>query len=664
METHDAAADVAARHLRTIVTTLSNTIVTSLSVLDSCYTRVVTALHIFELMCNECSGGGTWPDGCPVLNSPIHTRVLVTVLLSSHRDVRDMASKLLTSAYFTSGQPPIGLDHADHTTHHVHAETEDAVVDATQPLIANASPSPSGGIGRTASATDSGGDVVHGSVGNTAQTRSEQNSRADRAIVTATAMVNGAWELVGSMQCSSIDAGVSLLTTAVRHYVVNHPYVVVRSADRDATGHVPWVCITAAHHAQVAPTGPAPTSSDVRLYLVLTSLVDELHVRFEHFQDNLLTASEALSLHGLLLLVQKTWELLPRAQRRQTHAVGCVAECRDRLLGLALRIGRFALGLLSLAPAHGSDDVQHPVAVPNSVADVEAAISAAIASEQHRVHSPEGDSDNGVGAGASCTRGTDVVVTKRILNLAWKSLKEVAALLATVLRTESLVTETSTLTRMKSTTGGTLQSVNSASGVTLALVAEMGALFQDVLHSVHHKGVIVHCSESFAGFCQRLHGSTCTHVRELPRTWLRECLVYLSHHQSISVTRRGAGVPHLVKALLAGCRNADVIVRTADEVLAIASSEHTGATAAATDTHGTPDAMHPRDTGRHAPGGDGVVGAADGEADPPHVRAMHVLNVLFCDSFIAGSLQSRCPQALTLAINGFASDDWLMYSAA
>jgi hypothetical protein len=81
----------------------------------------------------------------------------------------------------------------------------------------------------------------------------------------------------------------------------------------------------------------------------------------------------------------------------------------------------------------------------------------------------------------------------------------------------------------------------------LDVVVEISNIIHSVLSRIRHRGVMEWCADILKRLSSSFSKSKHRVLADLPSTWLDQCFDHIK--QCISVTRRGAGLPYLVRAV-------------------------------------------------------------------------------------------------------------------
>ncbi|EGD77906.1 hypothetical protein PTSG_09541 [Salpingoeca rosetta] len=161
-----------------------------------------------------------------------------------------------------------------------------------------------------------------------------------------------------------------------------------------------------------------------------------------------------------------------------------------------------------------------------------------------------------------------------------------------------------------------------------------------VLKRCRHRGVIESTALSLTTVAQHLMQSKRADLRPLPQQWLAAEIALLetdSELETLSVTRRSAGLPHVVHSLaLARKKGSRMLHPHLEKLIALAGVQPSS------DTH-----------------------ASSAETqDMRQVHCFNVLKVLFAESLLNSDTQQYVSPAMVLAIRGFSSPVWSIRNAS
>ncbi|CAL1281729.1 unnamed protein product [Larinioides sclopetarius] len=165
-------------------------------------------------------------------------------------------------------------------------------------------------------------------------------------------------------------------------------------------------------------------------------------------------------------------------------------------------------------------------------------------------------------------------------------------------------------------------------------VKDIGDYFMDQMASVQHKGAFEQAYIGFTKLCKMLWRSPILELQELPQNWLNDlCLAIkgLKDDKNFSYTRRSAGLPFIIQAILAsepGISSSLFFKNTISSLLNMASTQK---------ENGNVDEM---------------------------VHALNILRALFRDSCLSDVLIPFVSEALMASITGFKSHYWIVRNSS
>ncbi|XP_037500572.1 thyroid adenoma-associated protein homolog [Rhipicephalus sanguineus] len=158
-----------------------------------------------------------------------------------------------------------------------------------------------------------------------------------------------------------------------------------------------------------------------------------------------------------------------------------------------------------------------------------------------------------------------------------------------------------------------------------------------VMTGCRHRGAIESCCESLKSLCQVLSSSTTTEISDIPFNFVKKALSSLtSRSKSSSITRRSAGLPLLIRALLEGeARNVKRSMSwTVDHLSCVIRecAEQRGSSASTVDL--------------------------------PQAEALHVLCAVVGSATLTAAVMMHLGRILWFCFEGLASPFWLVRNAA
>jgi len=152
--------------------------------------------------------------------------------------------------------------------------------------------------------------------------------------------------------------------------------------------------------------------------------------------------------------------------------------------------------------------------------------------------------------------------------------------------------------------------------------------FRSLLESVRHHGAFVSVYPGYTALCELMLRSPQPQYSTLPKVWLDESLKMVKNSTAISVTRRSAGIPMLILAVLNSESNSKKLLLpyTVNSLLEVAN----------------------RPVGDHW----------DEQSDLPQVHALNILRSIFRESKLGSDVISYVPKVMITTIEGFNSPAW------
>eukprot|EP00035_Acanthoeca_spectabilis_P004154 m.99455 g.99455 ORF g.99455 m.99455 type:complete len:2084 (+) comp12463_c1_seq1:77-6328(+) len=398
---------------------------------------------------------------------------------------------------------------------------------------------------------------------------------------TATSLLKSSWRMISSQSTSSAESGAQLLATTVHHYTLTYGFV-VRVADSEVMVPGALVC-----DLPMAKCDAALTSCRSLMSVVVSAV--------EQTKADIPGHCRSKTIFGSISAMSHLWPLL-----RKNFEADLVVwkDFINDWVDFLCAVGQWVLALLS--------PTQTAVTC-GSFADVDSTLESLAhlsAAGEERTHPPLPDQDD---------------TKEHILSLAWRTIAAISdffggafAHLPIAIESEAMASHSTTLLRARA----------------------IATWFHSVLLGVRHRGAIESCAAGFEKFCARLMTSSVTDVSQVPLNILTDSLAFVKTTTTISVTRRGAGAPHVIKAVLTNCRNSAITRTTIESLLQVA--------AVAPISHQEIDDL----------------------SDLPQVRAFNVLTVIVSDGAIAEDIQPFLTTALVTAVSGFQSPIWAITNAA
>ena len=267
--------------------------------------------------------------------------------------------------------------------------------------------------------------------------------------------------------------------------------------------------------------------------------VDFLHTVLALVNDNVALAKEDVKraaleapLHGLLALLRLCWEdVASSTQLLQVVSHSEVQSLIDTCLTLSQEVTVFALR--NMAAGHGPSDMP-------DMCDIDVSISEAISSSGQKRSAAtataevgeigedgEDDVENGVGVPAG---------REFLMSFCWLAVKECMSLAAAIVDVVALPKESGAVIT-----------------ITEQQIQQIGQTYMTVLTTCRHRGVIESAAAGFTKLCRRVLRGVNVSLYEYPFQWLRACIARVSKGDdtAFSITRRSAGLPHIVQCIVA-----------------------------------------------------------------------------------------------------------------
>ncbi|ORX88141.1 hypothetical protein BCR32DRAFT_263817 [Anaeromyces robustus] len=152
--------------------------------------------------------------------------------------------------------------------------------------------------------------------------------------------------------------------------------------------------------------------------------------------------------------------------------------------------------------------------------------------------------------------------------------------------------------------------------------------FRSLLESVRHHGAFVSVYPGYTALCELMLRSPHHQYSTLPKNWLDESLEMVKNSTTISVTRRSAGIPMLILAVLNAEVNSKKLLLpyTVNALLEIANKP--------------------------------VEENWNEQSDLPQVHALNILRSIFRESKLGNDVISYVPKVMITTIEGFNSPAW------
>ena len=436
------------------------------------------------------------------------------------------------------------------------------------------------------------------------------------ACLTASEIANAARTLASSGNPHKCAVGAELFRVIFANFVVNRNGHFTSKTDGAGGILVGRIRTDAASSS---------SSSAASVVAFVTLMLDLIQAQLNICRADLVAASRESAPNGMIFALKHIWTALDASL---TADDGAWQTLVARTIGLMLDVGTFALNVLLLdtkvddeantdadADADADAAVLHgfpSLHITTDYGNTDDALDKAMS-----MHSPaSGTGVAGTDTGESDTRSAGSLRTF-VFAMAWRTVKETSLFLGSMFDASILPGESATV----------------AACVDVTTLDRIGTWMQRVLVSSRHRGVIETCATGFGTLCKRLSKSINPDVQQIPSTWLESCIALMTSDAvgrgSVSITRRGAGLPYVIHAIVANERNPKIVARAFSALLEIAADQS-------------------------------VPPEWDERMDLPSVRALNALNILFRDAGLGDASQPFMAEASIIAINGFAASEWAL----
>ncbi|ORX64464.1 hypothetical protein BCR32DRAFT_273100 [Anaeromyces robustus] len=160
-------------------------------------------------------------------------------------------------------------------------------------------------------------------------------------------------------------------------------------------------------------------------------------------------------------------------------------------------------------------------------------------------------------------------------------------------------------------------------------------LYRTYLSTIRHYGAIIAIYPGYIQLCKKLLNSSQEIFSSLPQKWLEDSLNTIKMSNKISITRRSAGMPFLILAILLSEQNSNkVLLPHALSVL-------------------IDIARQPFDTETY-----------NEKCDLPQVHAMNILRSIFRESKLSDDISAYVTDTMILTLEGFKSPAWSIRNCA
>ncbi|KAI9318499.1 putative death-receptor fusion protein-domain-containing protein [Dichotomocladium elegans] len=317
-------------------------------------------------------------------------------------------------------------------------------------------------------------------------------------------------------------------------------------------------------------------------------LLDHLAKQVEAAKSNLLIAAQQHPMHGTLLALQYVFRELDYNNSAVAANLSEWKKVHQRALKMVHAVCDSVMDVLSNPSPEGN--------VPASFREMEEAIDDLI--------------DDGDDADEESTGPKHQV----ILSCCWRAVKEASSLLEVIMSRAPVSNDKTGI-------------------ITSSDMVDSGVLLRSLLTTIRHRGAFSAVYPAYVSLNTRMLTSGDQTITDLPATWLDENLNSLTA-SNISITRRSAGLPLCILAILSSERSTKKILldKAMKRLFSLAFQEP------------------PAD--------------ADQRIDLPQVHAYNILRTIFMDAKLASNVLIYAADGFSLAINGFSSSSWAIRNCA
>eukprot|EP00833_Pecoramyces_ruminatium_P011073 jgi/Orpsp1_1/1185105/evm.model.c7180000092327.1 len=226
-----------------------------------------------------------------------------------------------------------------------------------------------------------------------------------------------------------------------------------------------------------------------------------------------------------------------------------------------------------------------------------------------------------------------------ILSCCWRVIKSASQLLSTIINNAPIenyntgsINNNDSSNNNQNTKAKTNNNKNEKEDLPYILTYEQiitgSQYFRSLLESVRHHGAFVSVYPGYTALCELMLRSPQPKYSTLPKAWLDESLEMVKNSTTISVTRRSAGIPMLILAVLNSEANSKKLLLpyTVNSLLEVAN----------------------KPVGEHW----------NEQSDLPQVHALNILRSIFRESKLGNDVISYVPKVMITTIEGFNSPAW------
>ncbi|PVV04486.1 hypothetical protein BB560_001014 [Smittium megazygosporum] len=430
-------------------------------------------------------------------------------------------------------------------------------------------------------------------------------------------------------RANEIESGAHLLFFVFCKYVLNGNAVVFLS-DFAINGVCDISVLQGSSICEIGMENFALFSSNSLPILIffaqLLSLVKEC---LDELEKNLLDAALNKPISGLLILLNLVIEKINWMDVLNLNEAGQKLD----LTSLWKSLIAFLYDSLIRASSLVSEILSNPSPegnIPASFRDTEISISNITSSEIDDIDWVENDFD----LSDSDIKTSTSPKHQILLSFCWRAIKEISSLQTTIICSIPCVDQNPLNSKSNSQNNASLTidvrtSASSSWIIEPRLVKDVGENLFLLLTSIRHRGAFVAVYREFSRACRRVYKSYDSKVNYLIGAWIDKCLNYILSQQ-VSITRRSAGWPYCLLALLTCDRDCatNMLHPTICRLSEIASKE------VALDKN------------------------ENNNVDLPQVHAANMLRLLFDDKILASDMVPYIEESMLLSLNGLESNHW------
>ncbi|CAN8022787.1 unnamed protein product [Ixodes persulcatus] len=257
-------------------------------------------------------------------------------------------------------------------------------------------------------------------------------------------------------------------------------------------------------------------------------LLSELESQLEVARGNLLEASSSGPLYGVMislrtLLRKVSWRNLP------TSDVKTWKTLLDCSVSLAFGVAEVVSPVVTNASPEGQLDVQGD---PGMLERMQAALQKGLGRRFDVVQGAHREGGTGV-TEIDAVKST-AVAAQMLLLCGWRAHREVSLLFGEL---------------CEACPFGDASDDSKRCLLSVDQVLKIGSFFMEQMSSIRHRGAFEQAYTAFQKLCQMLWRCNHPELAKLPMTWLKD-VVTVVREGGVSSTRRSAGIPYIVQAVL------------------------------------------------------------------------------------------------------------------